>query len=242
LNRALSSSHPISKYKAPSGTIYYVKFSGGHYQDVVAHNLHSIIELMAYRIYELYDLRIPDDTFLVLNKKNDMIGIATSELIGSESFREEMINDPDINDAFLPAVLTANYDLLGTPVGANTIKTDEGIYTLDPGGSFHFRAQGKKKPFTPDAPELQTMRDPDYPAGQVFQYLEDFTELKQKFEAVPLYDVLNAVDRTVDEANSKLKKMKDQGMSSQIKSRMETDAQMIKSSLSKRHKNILNSL
>jgi hypothetical protein len=245
MGQAWGSTHDISKYTSEkTGQTYYVKFSAGLYQDKVAHNMQSIIELMAYRIYELYNLSIPSEAFLVLNKKNDAIGIATVELQGSESFTDELRNDPNVEKAFLPAVLTANYDLLGTPPGANTVKTEEGIYIIDPGGSFHFRARGMHKDYGDEPFELSSMRNPEYPAGQVFDYLEDdsLIELKKDFEQVSISDVLGAIDRTVDEASQKINKISNSKLKSELMSRLQSESAMIKSSIAKRHKNILNSI
>lgn len=241
------STHNVSKYKAKSGAIYYIKFSAGYYQDEVAHNIHPIVELMAYRIYELYGLNVPEDMFLVLNKANDMIGLASKEILGRSTVLDDLLDQKDVDEMFLPSVLMANYDVTGTgPVGANIIKSpDKGFYVMDPGASMHFRAQGKEKEFGPDPYELGSMRDPQYPAGEVFGDLTDEDlagDLKNKFESVSIGDIIRAIDETVREAHEKLSKFKDKEMASEIQSRLNSDVSMIKQNIKKRHASMLNSL
>ncbi len=242
------SSHEVSKYKSKkTDTVYYVKFSSGHYQDKVAHNIHPIIECMAYRIYDLFGIRIPEDIFIVLDKSSDRLGLASQEIIGESSVVSELEQEADINDLFLPSVLMANYDVTGTgPVGANIIiSPDKGYYVMDPGASMHFRAQGKRKEFGPDPHELGTMRDPEYPAGVVFGDLtneELAGDLKDKFAAVSIADIVRVIDETVKEGKAKLRKFKDKKIASQINSQLRSDTTMIKANIKKRYANILKSL
>ena len=241
------STHKVSKYKSASGTVYYIKFSAGHYQDKIAHNLHPIIELMAYRIYELYGLNVPEDMFLVLNKADDMLGLASQEILGRSTVIDDLLGQKDAEAMFLPSVLMANYDVTGTyPIGANIIKSpDKGLYVMDPGASMHFRAQGKEKEFGPEPYELDTMRDPQYPAGEVFGDLTDEDlagDLKNQFEAVSIGEIIGAIDETVMEAKTKLAKFKNKEEASQIQSKLASDTAMIKQNITKRHTSMLSSL
>lgn len=66
---------------------------------------------------------------------------------------------------FAHGVLTKNWDTVGTGLdyGQGNVSTDKegNLHGVDPGGSFHFRAQGANKPYTTDIPEVYSLRDPN---------------------------------------------------------------------------------
>lgn len=69
-----------------------------------------------------------------------------------------------IGKIFAHSVLVKNWDGVGTGVnyGQGNISKDKSgkLYGLDPGGSFHYRAQGQNKPYSADITEVKTLRDP----------------------------------------------------------------------------------
>jgi hypothetical protein len=71
------------------------------------------------------------------------------------------------------AVLTKNWDITGTGLdygeGNMQMHKQSGrIFNVDPGGSFHFRAQGGPKEYGSDVSEKTTFRDSNKEAGKVF--------------------------------------------------------------------------
>lgn len=72
----------------------------------------------------------------------------------------------DIGRIFAHAVLTRNWDAVGTGLdyGSGNIRIHNGhIHGIDPGGSFHFRALGGAKPggYPDNISEFHSLRDPD---------------------------------------------------------------------------------
>lgn len=70
------------------------------------------------------------------------------------------------------AVLTKNWDVVGLEHDniVHNHKTD-GLYSIDHGGSFDYRAQGGHKPYGPDINEHASLRDAHLPSGKVFNNL-----------------------------------------------------------------------
>jgi hypothetical protein len=72
----------------------------------------------------------------------------------------------DIGRIFAHAVLTRNWDAVGTGLnyGSGNIRIHNGkVHGIDPGGSFHFRAQGgiKFNGYPEDVSEFHSLRDPN---------------------------------------------------------------------------------
>lgn len=242
---AKASTHETAVYTTAAGKTYYVKFSGELYGDAPAQNLHMVFECMAYRIYALYGIPIPEDVFLVRDKDRDRLGIASQETLGQESFVGELRKLGGFKDTFLPSVLLANYDITGTPPGANILVQKDKYSVIDPGAAFHYRAQGKNKEYGEDPFELQSMRDPQYPAGTVFSKISEEElrgPLKTKFMSVDVSNILGAVDQTAQEAEEKLRKFQDRSKAEAIRARLGADTTSIKKTLVRRHANILRNL
>ena len=58
---------------------------------------------------------------------------------------------------------------------------------VDPGGSFHFRAQGGYKPYDEEPSELQSLLDPSRPSGEVFKTLNRDLIRKTAYEYLPQF-------------------------------------------------------
>lgn len=67
------------------------------------------------------------------------------------------------------AILTKNWDLVGLQHDniVHNKKTGD-LHAIDHGGAFHFRAQGSHKDYGSDIAEKKSLRNPDLPAGHVF--------------------------------------------------------------------------
>lgn len=70
------------------------------------------------------------------------------------------------------AVLTKNWDIVGTGKD-NVMKDKKGNFSsIDHGGAFHFRAQGGHKDYSPDIAEHKSLHG-DHDAGDVFNEVKD---------------------------------------------------------------------
>ena len=82
--------------------------------------------------------------------------------------KEAQGGSEDVQKGFVADAFLANWDVVGL-VYDNIVQGEDGFYRIDNGGSLIFRAQGGDKTYSPDSiPELQSMRVPGRPTGEVF--------------------------------------------------------------------------
>lgn len=142
---------------------YYVKFYSDMTQaesEIIAQKVNAAMGLKAPKL-KIVELVAPDGAL----KR----GLASEWLNDIKPLtKEQMIAHPDIAKAYQAAVITKNWDILGTGFD-NLMLTKKGeLICIDAGGAFNFRAQGGLKPFGADLSELVTLRNSSYDSGKVF--------------------------------------------------------------------------
>ena len=107
----------------------------------------------------------------------------------------------DVGKGFIIDAWLANQDVVGAG-GDNVLIEDGKSHRVDNGSSFMFRARGDLKPFGAAVPELDTMRDPKYPAGRMaFSTLTDAELVRQIREFKVNYEANKAqIDKMIDAA------------------------------------------
>jgi hypothetical protein len=197
---------------------FYIKFPAGMLQ--------TLVEYLAYRIYELYAEKNPDyvvqpdEIYLVIN--NNTVGIATSEGEGRDLSGRSIINfyGKEIYDAFARHVgsryyidaLMANWDqsknvLIAIKQNENGENTFAKSTAFDPGGSLTFRAQGAKKGsrFGYDVGELETFLDPAIPGMNSYIYpYRDEEVAKKIFMSVSIDEIMNRINQVCAEVCEEL--------------------------------------
>jgi len=208
------STHRMLTCKLADGE-YFLKFSDEDLFDYDVHpSLQILIEYLAYSIYALYSgISIPRFQ-LVFDEDNDVVGLATSKVRGRQALGRvqpvklgRMLSRGIYVDIFL-----ANWDVVGTGSG-NVFVDDKGEVAtrIDPGGSLTFRAQGgrKGKNFNVSTSELKTMMDPNFGAGEFFEYA-DLKQAADEFLSVPA----EAIDKVLTDVYNNVKSQLDaRGMS-----------------------------
>ena len=231
---------------------FYIKFPAGMLQ--------TLVEYLAYRIYELYaeknpDYVIqPDEIYIVIN--NDTVGIATSEASGREMNGRNIINfyGKEIYNAFAKHVgsryyidaLMANWDqsknvLISIKQNEKGENTFEKSTAFDPGGSLTFRAQGAKKGnrFGYNVGELETFLDPNVPGTNSYIYPHRDEEVARKiFMSVGIEDIINRIKLVCVEVCEELN---NNGLSS-LCSEFKAECNEISDKLYNRHMYIINKI
>jgi hypothetical protein len=249
---APKSSHPLQKYR--KGDIeYFVKFSKPDQWAEYSPDLQTIVEHLAYKIYRLYGIKVPQ-SYLVVNKEGDSIGIATVGIKGREAGSSGSIQGPgkkDISEGFFVDVLLANWDVMGL-VWDNIMVTDVGnAYRIDPGGALTYRAQGARKggtfsddPSNPDYGELHTMRGggalPPSTAGQYFKGMsnKEMGYAANIFENVGWNEVQATIQDTRNEALEKTNELENEQKKSRLIKEIDQEFAEISQKLQLRHAKI----
>ncbi len=145
--------HPYSKEQ------FYLKF----YEDPDQ----ARIEFITNAIYEKLGIKAARSKLVEVNGH---LAIASLKIPDSRAvYLEDFGANHEVGDCFVVDAFLGNWDVVGQNY-ENIIKGRDGLYRINNGGSLVFRAQGGRKTFNSyDIPELETMRNPLYPAGQVFQ-------------------------------------------------------------------------
>lgn len=234
------STHDIYKgvYK---GKNYYVKFPENEMQ--------TLNEYLAYRIYSLYDVKIPESFDLVFNDQNK-VGISSESFTGniykgrhaSDDLRKKFgssVGNMYYIDAFL-----ANWDAAKNFVVDFDKYNEKGeldYRLIDPGGTLDFRAQGarKGKMFADEVGELNTFLDPNMTRGTGASYVysgRDNKIAKDKFTSVTWERISSEISNVKDEVVIELKENNRHDL---VKDFIDY-CDNIKITLEKRHKFILN--
>lgn len=155
------------------------------------------VEFIANAVYEKLGIKVPKSELIEVEGK---LAFASKEVPNVQGiYREEQQASPDIRNGFVADAYLANWDVVGLNYD-NIVKDADGMYRIDNGGSLVFRAQGANKEYTVDAiPELESMLDPEFPAGKVFAGI---TEKEMQSQARHLIEHLNeqAIDHIIDES------------------------------------------
>ena len=197
------STHPIYRgsYQEKS---HFIKFPDNELQ--------TLNEFLAYRIYSLYDVKIPDSFYLVFNDEGK-VGISTEEFKGGiYSGRVASKIDLPLYDAFNSTLgnmfyvdsFLANWDAAKNVVVDFDKFSSTGDFdyrSIDPGGALDFRAQGERKGhmFSDDVGELETLLDPKITRGTGASYVyskRDDNLAKEKFTKVSWNDISQMIEST----------------------------------------------
>lgn len=170
-------------------------------------------ELLSSRIQEMMGINNYNPQFINHEGEDGIISkwregdapLKTKDIAGLTPEQQHQIGR-----AFAHAVLTKNWDVVGTGVdyGSGNLRFhDNKIHSIDPGGSFNFRAQGGHKNYDDNISEINTLRDPNInrDSAKVFngvfsknpEALQhgiyaaenlDMNEVKKAFKSSGLYD------------------------------------------------------
>ena len=153
-------SNPGGWFEDKGRNRFYVKF----YSD--ENRLRT--EWLANQIYKEVDISVPEVSVRMVNGK---LGLASKEVKNLQGLTPgEMSRETDVLNGFVVDAFLGNRDVTGSAFD-NILKSPDGhCLRVDNGGTMIFRARGAKKEFPADEiVELDSMREPMYPAGQVFE-------------------------------------------------------------------------
>ncbi len=169
-------------YEYPStGERYYVKFYRNPDQ--------GRVEYIANSVYEKLGIKAVQSEIVEIDGRQ---AVAAPEVVGArECLKQEQQVNPDVQKGFVADAFLANWDVIGQQCD-NIVRGDDGLYRIDNGGSLIFRAQGGAKEYSPNnIPELESMRDPRFTSGEVFN---DITDRQIREQAQYLLDNLSEDD------------------------------------------------
>ena len=204
-----ASSHSLQTCKIGDRK-YFLKYGGWDDEGIkkqTEYNLQIGVEYLAYQIYKLFGISIPEDIHVVSKPDKKRIGIATSAVAGKTASLNKKLKGQLTNGMYVDMLL-ANWDIGNIE---NLISTDNDVIRIDPGGSLVFRAQGeRKRTFSKDVEELSTMH-PDkgftpaaksYDAALLKKAAETFNKVSSVSELATTIDIAtNKVAEIMEEAN-----------------------------------------
>lgn len=169
----------IEEYKLIPGT-QYGSNSGGIHADEHGNNYYikhyenpeqGKVEALTGKLYKHMGIKTVDPklhgTSSVKTRWNDHLHQLKPHEF--ESLNKKQANQ--IGKMYHGAILTKNWDIVGLEhdnILHNKLNND--LHAIDHGGSFHFRARGSHKDYTPDINEKHSLRDESTPAGHVFNH------------------------------------------------------------------------
>ena len=161
-------------YEKPNGERFYVKFYENPSQGKA--------EFVANAVYAKLGIKAVRSEIIQLDGREAIASPAVSE--ATLASREAQGGSEDVQKGFVADAFLANWDVVGL-VYDNIVQGKDGFYRIDNGGSLIFRAQGGDKAYSPDSiPELQSMRIPGRPTGEVFAGITEDEIGKQARELV----------------------------------------------------------
>lgn len=177
-------------YERPSsGERFYIKFYENPDQ--------AKVEFIANSIYAKLGIKAVKSEMIEVDGRE---AIASPEIPSPQpTYREDQKASQEVRDGFVADAFLANWDVVGLNYD-NIVQGEDGMYRVDNGGSIIFRAQGDPKEFSPhDIPELETMLNPNFTAGQVF---EGITEQEMTEQAKTLVERLGveSIDAIIAES------------------------------------------
>lgn len=219
---------------------YYIKFP--------QNELQTLSEYLSYRIYSLYDVKIPDNFYLVFNDQNH-VGISSESFNGivysgkyAKDDLRKTFGSSFGNSYYIDAFL-ANWDAAKNVVFNKEKYDSEGVLDyrmIDPGGALDFRAQGARKGrmFSDEVGELKTFLDRSMTRGTGASYVyneRDNRIAKQKFLDVSWNDISLEIDNVKSEVIAELNLNNRRDLVSDFSEYCDN----IKTKLAKRHEFIL---
>ena len=161
-------------YEKPNGERFYVKFYENPSQGQA--------EFVANAVYVKLGIKAVCSEIIQLDGREAIASPAVPEATPASG--EAQGGSEDVQKGFVADAFLANWDVVGL-VYDNIVQGKDGFYRIDNGGSLIFRAQGGDKAYSPDSiPELQSMRVPGRPTGEVFAGITEDEIGKQARELV----------------------------------------------------------
>lgn len=161
-------------YEKPNGERFYVKFYENPSQGQA--------EFVANAVYAKLGIKAVRSEIIQLDGRKAIASPAVPEAMPAS--REAQGGSGDVQKGFVADAFLANWDVVGLNYD-NIVQGEDGFYRIDNGGSLIFRAQGGDKAYSPDSiPELQSMRVPGRPTGEVFAGITEDEIGKQARELV----------------------------------------------------------
>lgn len=161
-------------YEKPNGERFYVKFYENPSQGQA--------EFVANAVYAKLGIKAVRSEIIQLDGREAIASPAVPEATPASG--EAQGGSEDVQKGFVADAFLANWDVVGL-VYDNIVQGKDGFYRIDNGGSLIFRAQGGDKAYSPDSiPELQSMRVPGRPTGEVFAGITEDEIGKQARELV----------------------------------------------------------
>ena len=161
-------------YEKPNGERFYVKFYENPSQGQA--------EFVANAVYAKLGIKAVRSEIIQLDGREAIASPAVPEATLASG--EAQGGSEDVQKGFVADAFLANWDVVGL-VYDNIVQGEDGFYRIDNGGSLIFRAQGGDKAYSPDSiPELQSMRVPGRPTGEVFAGITEDEIGKQARELV----------------------------------------------------------
>lgn len=123
-------------------------------------------EFIANSIYRHLGLKAPETELVEIDGR---LGLASAEIVGAEIVNcQEQRLSTDVRAGFVADAYLANTDVIGINYD-NVVAGPGGLYRASAAGALDFAANGQPKDYRPDQiPELKTMLDSNFTAGQIF--------------------------------------------------------------------------
>jgi len=159
-------SNPGAKVYSPDGILHYAKFYNNPEQARHEHLANTLLEELGAGTLEsqLKELEFNGTKRLAIVTK------WIDEATPLKNLKDKKFSKTDkdqLTKQYLSAALVGNWDVVGLDFD-NLAKKGKRWYCLDQGGTFHFRAQGGRKDYKPDAPEFESILAPGRKAGSIF--------------------------------------------------------------------------
>lgn len=128
-------------------------------------------EHLTNQLYKVFGIKTPETKTVEVDGETYMM---SRDVGGSEGSFTSLPKAKGVMEGFVVDAWLANWDVVG--LDADNMRIVEGeAYRVDNGGSLIWRAQGEPKKFDAVVNEINSMREPDKPAGRVFGKLSDAT-------------------------------------------------------------------
>ena len=200
---SLASSHSLRTCKLGDKK-FFLKYGGWEDEDIETqgeYNLQVGVEYLAYQIYKLFGVNIPEEIHIVSNPNTNRIGIATSAVEGKPpSYSPSPKIRAQLTHGMYVDMLLANWDIGNV---ANLIQRGSDVIRIDPGGTLVFRAQGeRKRGFGPQVGELETMHPAkgSTPSAKLYD-IKELQAAVNRFNTVGSVQELNS---TIDSAKNEV--------------------------------------
>ncbi len=238
----MKSSHPVFT-GTRNDKQHFVKFPSNEIQ--------TLNEFLAYKIYSLYDVKIPDSFNLVFDD-GGVVGISTETFSGGiykgrragPDLRKKF--NLDVGSMFYVDAFLANWDAAKNVLVNFDKFRHQGEFDyrmIDPGGALNFRAKGQRKGnmFTDDVGELDTLLDRKLTRGTGASYVysgRDDKVAQEKFKAVNWPEIENMINETISEVLNELKENNRQDLANEFNK----ECELVKTKLKSRHNYIIGRL